>query len=119
MPWLAIDYDQLSGLPSVQKLGGKSIPSLLVLSDDSRLLASTYNGDEYLGPESVLATLDQMFASGTAARCPRSALKRASAIAGDEVLAEAIERSARDLTLGAAHELEVEMKIVQSDQTQS
>jgi len=68
MPWLAIDYDQLSRLPSVQKLGGKSIPSLLVLSDDSRLLASTYNGDEYLGPESVLATLDQMFASGTAAR---------------------------------------------------
>jgi nucleoredoxin len=67
MPWLAIDYDQLAALPSVQKLGGKSIPSLLVLSDDSRLLASSYNGAEYLGPQSVLATLDQIFASGAAA----------------------------------------------------
>jgi nucleoredoxin len=68
MPWLAIDYDQLSSLSSVQKLGGNSIPSLLVLSADSRLLVSSYNGDQYVGPQSVLAALDQMFAKGTAAR---------------------------------------------------
>jgi nucleoredoxin len=63
MPWLAVDYDQLAEMPEVKKLGGDSIPSLLVLDSGSRVIASTYDGDKYLGPQNALAALDKIFAS--------------------------------------------------------
>jgi nucleoredoxin len=65
MPWLAIDYDQLAEVPEVKKLGGDSIPSLLVLDSGSRVVASTYDGEKYLGPQNALAALDKIFASTT------------------------------------------------------
>jgi nucleoredoxin len=63
MPWLAIDYDQLPEIPEVKKLGGDSIPSLLVLDSSSRVIASTYDGEKYLGPQNALAALGKIFAS--------------------------------------------------------
>jgi nucleoredoxin len=63
MPWLAIDYDQLAEMPEVKKLGGDSIPSLLVLNSVGQVVASTYEGEKYLGPQNALATLDKIFAS--------------------------------------------------------
>jgi len=62
MPWLAIDYDQLGDLGAVRKLGGSSIPSLLLLDGNSRIIASSYDGEKYLGPQNVIAALDQIFA---------------------------------------------------------
>ena len=62
MPWLAIDYDQLADLNGVKQLGGNSIPSLLILDSDSRLVASSYDGDKYLGPKNALAALDRVLA---------------------------------------------------------
>ncbi|MBA3543024.1 MAG: hypothetical protein H0T83_01055 [Chthoniobacterales bacterium] len=67
MPWLAIEYDQLAGLASLKQLGGSSIPSLLVLDSSSRIVASSYDGEKYLGPQTALAALDQIF-SGNAGR---------------------------------------------------
>ena len=63
MPWLAVDYDQLAELTGVQKLGGSSIPSLLVLDRASHIVASSYEGEKYLGPENALAALDRIFAT--------------------------------------------------------
>jgi nucleoredoxin len=63
MPWLAIDYDQLAEMQVVKKLGGDSIPSLLVLNSVGQVVASTYEGEKYLGPQNALATLDKIFAS--------------------------------------------------------
>ena len=63
MPWLAVDYDQLAEMPDVKKLGGDSIPSLLVLDSNSRVIASTYEGQNYIGPQNALAALDKIFAS--------------------------------------------------------
>ncbi len=62
MPWLAVDYDQLAGLAGVRDLGGKSIPSLLVLDSRGRIVASSYDGEKYLGPQNALTALDQIFA---------------------------------------------------------
>lgn len=62
MPWLAIDYDQLADLDGVKLLGGANIPSLLVLDEGSHMLASSYDGDKYLGPQNALAALDKIFA---------------------------------------------------------
>ena len=63
MPWLAVDYDQRGELTDVRKLGGDSIPSLVVLDSDSRIIANSYDGIKYLGPQNALAALDQIFAS--------------------------------------------------------
>jgi nucleoredoxin len=65
MPWLAVDYDQLVELAGVRKLGGSSIPSLLVLDAASRIVASSYDGESYLGPQNALAALDKIFLSTT------------------------------------------------------
>jgi nucleoredoxin len=62
MPWLAVDYDQVAGLGGIRNLGGDSIPSLLVLDSGSRIIASSYDGEKYLGPQNALATLDKIFA---------------------------------------------------------
>jgi hypothetical protein len=62
MPWLAIDYDQLADLSGLKQLGGNSIPSLLILDSNSRLVASSYDGDKYLGPKNAMAALDRIFA---------------------------------------------------------
>lgn len=62
MPWLAIDFDQLGELNGLKQLGGESIPSLLVLDASSRVVASSYEGDKYLGPQNALAALEKIFA---------------------------------------------------------
>ena len=66
MPWLAIDYDQLAGFDSLRQLGGNSIPSLLVLDESGHLVASSYEGDKYIGPQNSLAALDKIFAQKAA-----------------------------------------------------
>jgi nucleoredoxin len=58
MPWLAIDYDQLGDLAGIKQLGGRSIPSLLVLDAGGHIVASTYDGEKYLGPQNALDALD-------------------------------------------------------------
>jgi nucleoredoxin len=68
MPWLAIDYDQLAEMIAVRKLGGGSIPSLLVLDRESNVIASSYEGEKYLGPQNALTALDQIFAGKGASR---------------------------------------------------
>lgn len=67
MPWPAIDYDQLSGFGGLKQLGGESIPSLVVVDATGHLIATSYEAGKYVGPESVVAKLDRIFAGNTAA----------------------------------------------------
>jgi nucleoredoxin len=64
MPWLAIDYDQLADMAGVKALGGDGIPSLLVVDEGSHIVASSYDGAKYLGPQNALGALDKIFAAG-------------------------------------------------------
>ena len=66
MPWLAIDYDTLQNFAGVRQLGGSSIPSLIVLDAGSQLVASSYDGEKYVGPQNAIATLDRLLAGGSA-----------------------------------------------------
>lgn len=68
MPWLAIDFDHLADFPQLKQLGGDGIPSLLVLDEQSRLVASSYDGEKYLGPQHALAALDKIFAGASVAQ---------------------------------------------------
>ena len=64
MPWPAIDYDQLSGLGNLRQVGGSGIPSLVLLDATGHVLSSSFDGDNYLGPQKVLADLQKIFADG-------------------------------------------------------
>ncbi|MEO6870986.1 MAG: thioredoxin-like domain-containing protein, partial [Chthoniobacterales bacterium] len=66
MPWLALDYDQLVNFARLKELGGDRIPSLLVIDATGRVVASSYEGDKYLGPQNALAALDSIFAGNAA-----------------------------------------------------
>ena len=46
---------------------GQSIPSLLVLDRGSHVVASSYEGEKYLGPQNALAALDKIYGEGRAA----------------------------------------------------
>ena len=61
MPWLAIDYDQLGGFQNLKQAGGDGIPSLLVIDGQSRMVASSYEAGEYVGPQNALVALDKIF----------------------------------------------------------
>jgi nucleoredoxin len=64
MPWPAIDYDQLPGLGNLRQVGGSGIPSLVLLDATGHVLSSSFDGDNYLGPQKVLADLQKIFAGG-------------------------------------------------------
>ena len=68
MPWLALDYDQVASQAGLRNLGGESIPSLLVLDDTGHVVASSYEGERYVGPQNALATLDKIFAAKAVAQ---------------------------------------------------
>ncbi len=67
MPWPAIDYDQLGNFNDLKQLGGPGIPSLVVMDSGGHVLASSYHGDDYLGPQNTLEALDKIFAQSAAA----------------------------------------------------
>jgi len=62
MPWPAVSYDKIAGNAALQKYFGPSIPCLVVVDDNGKVIFDTYAGKNYRGPEAVLADLDQFFA---------------------------------------------------------
>jgi len=54
MPWPAIKYSELGQLEEITRLGGPGIPCLVLVDGDGRVLAHSFKGDDYLGPDSVL-----------------------------------------------------------------
>ena len=64
MPWPAIDYDQLGLLSGLKQIAGSGIPSLVLLDATGHVLSSSFDGDNYLGPQKVLADLQKIFAGG-------------------------------------------------------
>ncbi len=53
-------WDKLGQIPLAQAHDPLGIPSLVLLDANSRLLADSYEGNEYKGPEVVLAALAKL-----------------------------------------------------------
>lgn len=66
MPWPAIDYQKVNDKTSITKYAGGGIPDLVLLDASGRILSDSYAGEQYLGPQKVLADLDAIFARGQA-----------------------------------------------------
>ena len=62
MPWPAVSYDKLPGSAALIKYFGESIPCLVVVDENGKVIFDTYDGKNYRGPEAVLSDLDQLFA---------------------------------------------------------
>ena len=62
MPWPAVNYDKVAGNTALLKYFGGSIPCLVVVDENGKVIFDTYAGKNYRGPEAVLADLDQLFA---------------------------------------------------------
>src|SRR6202011_2118469 len=68
MPWLAIDYPKVKSKDALQKIAGSGIPSLVLVDSTGKVISSSYNGSQYLGPEKVIADIDAIFAGKPPAR---------------------------------------------------
>ena len=64
MPWPAVDRRRLASLPGIRRLEGKGPPNLVLMDRTGRVLASAWEGDEYLGPAKVLAVWLEYFSQG-------------------------------------------------------
>ena len=62
MPWPAVNFDKISGTAGLMKYFGESIPCLVVVDENGKVVFDTYAGKSYRGPEAVLNDLDQFFA---------------------------------------------------------
>jgi nucleoredoxin len=62
MPWPALSYAKVAGNQSLTKYFGDSIPCLVVVDANGKIISDTYAGGNYRGPEAVLADLDRLFA---------------------------------------------------------
>ncbi len=63
MPWPAIDYDKIAEKAGINNYASKSIPCLVLVNARGQVLSSSSDGEKYLGPQKVLADLDQIFAN--------------------------------------------------------
>lgn len=64
MPWPAIDFQKVANKGAINKYAGSGIPDLVLLDASGKVVSDSYAGKEYLGPQKVLADLDQIFAGG-------------------------------------------------------
>lgn len=68
MPWPALNYDKVAGNAALLKYFGSSIPCLVVVDENGKVIFDTYAGKNYRGPEAVLNDLDQFFAGKSPAQ---------------------------------------------------
>jgi len=54
MPWPAIKFSEIGNADEIRRLGGPGIPCLVLIDGEGRVLADSFKGNDYLGPDSVL-----------------------------------------------------------------
>ena len=67
MPWPAIDFQKIAGKAGSQKYANQGIPDLVLVDGSGKILADSYQGDQYVGPAKVLQILDSILTKGIAA----------------------------------------------------
>ncbi len=72
MPWPAVSYDKVAGNAALMKYFGASIPCLVVVDENGKVIFDSYAGKNYRGPEAVLNDLDQLFSGKSAPQVAQS-----------------------------------------------
>lgn len=66
MPWPVLRFSALRSVREIERWAGDGIPCLVAITRSGDLLFHSYKGDEYLGPDHVLAACDQLIGNMTA-----------------------------------------------------
>lgn len=61
MPWPGVRFELIKSLSAVQRYSGKGIPNLVFVTADGEVLSSSYEGEDYYGPERVLNFIQKKF----------------------------------------------------------
>jgi len=67
MPWPALAYDKKSSSRALTKYSGPGIPCLVLIDDQGKVLADSYEGKNYLGPQKALETIEKTLKKGATA----------------------------------------------------
>ncbi|MFI5337956.1 MAG: thioredoxin-like domain-containing protein, partial [Opitutales bacterium] len=54
MPWPALKYGESRQVEEIGRLAGPGIPCLVLIDEEGQVLAHSFKGSDYLGPDSVL-----------------------------------------------------------------
>ena len=60
MPWIGLSLKNKQGAALKTKYGVKGIPCLVLLDEKDNVLASSYKGDKYLGPQVALEKYESL-----------------------------------------------------------
>ena len=60
MPWPVLKYSEVGHATVIQRWAGDGIPCLVALTPEGKLIFHSYNGEEYLGPDSVLTSFEAL-----------------------------------------------------------
>ena len=60
MPWPALEFDKKKKKSPIVGIGGRGIPDLIILDSEGKILSSSYEGDNYVGPRKVLQDLEDL-----------------------------------------------------------
>jgi nucleoredoxin len=61
MPFMAVKYSSIASLSALSKYRGNGIPNLVFVDGDGKVLSSSYEGSDYVGPQKVLSDMqDQL-----------------------------------------------------------
>jgi thiol-disulfide isomerase/thioredoxin len=66
MPWVAMPLAKLNVAPLFLGYTKNAIPQLVIVDRSGKILADSYKGDRYVGPEVALKDLGKLIASGAA-----------------------------------------------------
>lgn len=64
MPWTALKYDLRERNPELLRYSGPGIPCLVLVDAAGRVLADSYRGDDYLGPDHALRETVKILGKG-------------------------------------------------------
>jgi nucleoredoxin len=65
MPWPALNFPKIKTNKALTQYGGRGIPCLVFVDADGKVLADSFQGEEYLGPRHVLTEIDKALSSST------------------------------------------------------
>jgi thiol-disulfide isomerase/thioredoxin len=57
MPWSAVKFSQTERLKKIQSYAGPGIPCVVVVDSEGKVVADSFKGDQYLGPQKPLDDL--------------------------------------------------------------
>jgi nucleoredoxin len=84
MAWPALKFSKIRTNKTLTKLSGRGIPCLAFIDAEGKVLAHSYEGENYVGPRQVMAEIEKMLGEGTAPAAEASAATATPRSAGKE-----------------------------------